>query len=188
MKCSVDDCSKKIKARGWCMKHYRRWRLHGDPLKILNMQGKPEIQRFEAKIELITFSTCHWWTGYIDKDGYGTFRIGANKVKAHRAAYRFYIGEIPERMLFCHTCDNTSCVNPAHLFLGTNQDNMDDMVNKGRSARGEGHGWAKLTNNDVAKIRSLAGLSTHREIAEMFGISKANATQIINRKIWKHIA
>ena len=107
-------------------------------------------------------------------------------------------------MLVCHHCDNPSCVNPEHLFLGTHKDNLQDMVKKGRSltgdrnpsrkypeklVRGEIHHQAKLTNNDILEIRNMykTGNYSHREISKIFNISKTNTGDIIRKKIWVHI-
>jgi len=76
---------------------------------------------------------CWNWNGTIDRDGYGSYY---NK-RAHRLFYEMYIGDISDGLLICHKCDNPKCVNPKHLYMGTNQDNMNDMVNRGRSLKGE---------------------------------------------------
>lgn len=87
-----------------------------------------------------------------------------------------------------HTCDNPPCVNPNHLFIGTNQDNMNDMFAKGRNAKGEKHGCAKLTEADVQKIRTL-----HKEwwsvkyLSKKFNVTRSTIYLIIHRKIWTHI-
>lgn len=77
-------------------------------------------------------SGCWLWLGWIDKDGYaGTRRYGEQRV--HRVAYKTFVGEVPAGLLVCHKCDTRSCVNPAHLFLGTHKDNTHDMIRKNRS-------------------------------------------------------
>jgi len=93
-------------------------------------------------------------------------------------------------MFVCHTCDNRKCVNPAHCFLGTHQDNMDDMVTKNRQNKGEAHGRAKLTENEVAAIRGLYAYSRYfslRKLGELFEVSHATISYIINNKIWAHV-
>ncbi len=97
-----------------------------------------------SKVNLV--SGCIEWTGY-KTFGYGKIRVGKNKIRAHRAAYLVYKGKIPKGMLVCHKCDNPSCVNPDHLFLGTALDNAKDRDSKGRN------GTIKLTDIDVKNIR-----------------------------------
>lgn len=149
---------------------------------------KPIIERFESKVELIPFSTCHHWVGATNPKGYGNFLVDRKIEKAHRVAYMLYVGVIPDGMVICHKCDNPSCVNPDHLFLGTYQDNHDDMYRKGRDkhAVGENQGASKLSESDVIEIRSLS--LTQRVIAKMYGISHSQVHRIKTLKDWKHVA
>ena len=148
-------------------------------------------ERFEEKVELIPFSTCHWWVGALSK-GYGHISVDGEIKGAHRIAYELYIGEISEDdshhgICVCHTCDNRPCVNPKHLFLGTTQDNIDDKVAKNRQAKGERAGNSKLTEADVRQIRKLSSTHTNKELSEAYGIVSSAIHYIITRKVWKHI-
>ena len=92
------------------------------------------VARFKAKVvrDDCMIDGCHIWTAYKATDGYGMIRNNGKMVIASRASYVIYNGEIPHGMQVCHRCDNPSCVNPAHLFLGSQSDNMKDAVAKGR--------------------------------------------------------
>jgi len=142
--------------------------------------------RLMARIERIPESGCWIWLGCVDTaKGYGFIGSGmeAPKVlKTHRASWLLFRGEIPEGLQVLHHCDVTCCVNPYHLFLGTNQDNVDDKVRKGRG------GLAKITPEEVEKVRSLclSGLP-QRDVADMFGISQTQVSRITLKKRWKHI-
>ena len=103
-------------------------------------------QRFEDKIMVVAGmeDACHLWTAQLDKDGYGQFSIaGVNKFQAHRLAYEFFVGPIPAGKIVMHTCDRPRCVNPDHLRVGTQADNMRDKMQKGRW-----RGGRKKKNND----------------------------------------
>lgn len=121
---------------------------------------------------------CWNWPGAKTK-GYGTLqrgRRGEGTVGAHQVAWELLRGPIPVGLHVLHSCDNPSCVNPAHLFLGTNIDNINDSVAKGRRGR-------KLTREKAHEIRLMAGM--HREIAQKFGVSRSMVTVIKNGKVWQ---
>jgi len=94
---------------------------------------------FEGKF-IIRPSGCHEWQGAINAAGYGQVKRDGKMLMVHRLMYEMRVGPIPDWAFVLHYCDNRRCANPEHLFLGTHQDNMDDMVAKGRQARGERHG------------------------------------------------
>ncbi len=134
---------------------------------------------------------CWNWIGPIRSKvlPYGCFYYGYFFMQAHRYSYILHNGPIKDRLFVCHKCDNPRCVNPAHLFLGTPKDNTEDMVNKGRCARGEKHPKAKLSKGRVKKIRAeyAKGGTTHRKLAAKFNISQSVIYQVIHHIIWKHI-
>lgn len=106
---------------------------------------------------------------------------------AHRFAYELLVGAIPADQMVRHTCDKQDCVRPDHLEPGTHDDNMKDMVARGRAARmrGELHGRAKLTVDDVRAIRASA--EPQRLVAERLGISQSNVSLIRSGRAWRHI-
>jgi hypothetical protein len=111
---------------------------------------------------------------------------------AHRAAYRFWVGEIPDGLFVCHRCDNRRCCNPAHMFLGTPLDNHRDCIAKGRRvtrpARGEASGLAKLTEAAVREIRATpAGRRNSRRLADKYGVTVQYLLRIRNRERWAHV-
>lgn len=158
---------------------------------MVSRARKPAIERFWDKVKKGAADECWEWLAYKDGDGYGTFRVETNKVKAHRFSYELHIGPIPAGLQVCHHCDNPPCVNPNHLFLGTGQDNTQDMMEKGRNrpSIGEQHGGAVLTDEQVLEIRSLwqTGQFTQRQLGERFGISRRQARAVIKGENWQHL-
>jgi hypothetical protein len=119
---------------------------------------------------------CWIWTGSKNSLGYGFIRVGTHSVRAHRASYEAFREPIPDGLLVCHRCDSPSCVNPEHLFLGTNKDNSADMAFKGRAGggghlRGEKHPRSKLTLDQAREIK--ASTAPIKEVAAMYGVSKS---------------
>jgi hypothetical protein len=145
------------------------------------------IERIEAKVEKIPEAGCWIWTGTTTLRGYGQIISNNRKHYAHRASYEVFIGPIPDGMYVCHACDNVYCVNPAHLFLGTQKQNLEDMARKKRSTWGEKNPMAKLTSSDAKKIKELAqsGLTT-KQLSKQFNVSTSNITAILRKERWNH--
>lgn len=151
--------------------------------------GRPPISiatRFWSKVSKT--GACWLWTGALDKDGYGHIWTGKRSPSANRISYEINIGPIPAGMSVCHTCDNPQCVNPAHLFLGTNLDNINDRIQKSRCARGARVGNSKLTDNIVEQIKEKFNTgSAMSNIAKEFNLQLQHVRLIVKSKIWKHI-
>lgn len=120
------------------------------------------------------------------RHGYGRVSLSGTKLLAHRAAWVLAHGPIPDQLHVLHRCDNPPCVNPEHLFLGTQAINMADKASKGRAQRGTTHAMHKLTDTEVRQIRARRG-ETHRCIATEFGVSRGLIGQILNGTIWRHL-
>jgi hypothetical protein len=148
--------------------------------------------RFWSKVLLDDDEKCWEWQGYrCRRQGYGDFRpIRGSKVPihAHRAAYELFYGVVPGELHVCHRCDNRGCVNPSHLFLGTNADNMRDRDAKGRVFKGSQCGNSKVTETDVVEIRRLyeSGLS-QAAIARRYGLTQPTVGHMCRRSTWKHV-
>lgn len=132
--CSVNGCSKDALARGWCNMHYTRWANNGDPeLCLKAVCNLPLSQRLELHSEKITETGCWVWMKALSRRGYGQVSNPSGGMDlAHRRSYEVYVGPIPDGHGVLHRCDNPPCINPGHLFTGTQQDNVNDMVRKGR--------------------------------------------------------
>ncbi|MCP4990225.1 MAG: HNH endonuclease [Colwellia sp.] len=158
----------------------------------VEMINKTKLKYFKNPQQSFAFRTkrdpetgCLNWVGATNKLGYGIIRNGSKMQYAHRYAYEQLNGLVPDGVFICHRCDNTSCCNSDHLFIGDHQDNMDDMVNKGRQANGERNGNAKLIETDVIAIRADTRLQ--REIAVDYGVGKSTIGKVKMRKLWNHI-
>lgn len=132
-------------------------------------------------------SGCREWLRSLNAAGYGTFKWKGDCVLAHRHSYQAFVGEIPDGLHVLHHCDNRKCINPPHLFLGTNEDNVADRVSKGRSGalRGENHRSAKLTEADVLKI--ISSTEGDRALAKRFNVRQGNIWNIRKGGSWGHL-
>lgn len=134
---------------------------------------------------------CLEWASSKNHNGYGRFGLNNKVIRAHRMSWILAHGEIPGGLLVLHRCDNRSCVNPNHLFLGTAKDNTHDCMKKGRhmNMTGECNQFAKLSPESVKYMRHLywAERRTPEELAEFFGCKKNNIANVVYRRTWKHI-
>lgn len=139
-------------------------------------------------------SDCWYWVGFVDPLGYGITgnRKRYGDTRAHRAAWRIFNGDIPAGLKVCHRCDVRRCVNPEHLFLGTQRENVHDMMNKGRARMGtpqpgELNAMARLTVETVEQIRReyAAGGISQKALAEKFGVTAMTVNRAVNLKSWR---
>lgn len=142
-----------------------------------------QILRFKSKYTVT--ESCWEWVANKNQRGYGIFSLNDKSVGAHRVSFLISKGEIPIGLCILHSCDNPSCVNPEHLFLGTHQDNMDDRSAKGRVPKEDKHPNAKLTTEQVLKIRHDGRYA--KLIAHEYGISKDQVNKIRTFRSWKFI-
>jgi predicted transcriptional regulator len=170
-------CSKECQSNGW---------------RLENKSEKEIQQRYIAKFnkKISKTDTCWLWKGYIDNLGYGRIHIYGKTEKAHRASFIFFKKKKIDGLCVLHKCDNRSCVNPKHLFLGTQLDNIKDMVNKKRNntAKGEANYSATINSNDAIKIKTLlkSGMSC-TEIAKFLNVKRSTVYLIKYNKSWNHI-
>ena len=156
----------------------------------MNLQNSTE-KRFWLKSKNI--SGCWEWqaTRAGRLRSYGYFWMDGRFHYAHRAAYLVTKGDIPSGMLVLHSCDNPICVRPDHLFLGTQKENMQDALRKGRlvSFKGEKNGDSRLKEKDVLRIRRLFKTRNYSKayLSRIYGVSDTAIGFIVNRKLWKHI-
>ena len=151
--------------------------------------------RFWSKVDIKSKDECWEWMAGLFSNGYGQFRVGKNKSRAHRISYELSNGPIPEGMLICHKCDNKKCVNPDHLFCGTVTDNNRDSVEKGRRDPvknlkrfyGESHSMCKLTDEEVETIRNsyFLGNITQSQLGKRYGVSSSYISNIVRGKFRK---
>jgi len=160
--------------------------------------SEKDIERFWSKVDKKADEECWEWLAYKNTKGYGRVGIKNKLYKAHRVAWVATNGEIPAHESYhgicvCHKCDNPSCVNPAHLFLGTHEENVKDMVKKERGVmpdkNGEKNGRSKLTEKQVIEIREkyTSDKYTFVALSKEYDVTITTIRSIVLYKIWKHI-
>jgi len=179
--------------------------VKGQPLRYIcghsgHKKTLPMPDRFWAKVDKSGGSDACWpWMGATMPKGYGEIEINGRPQLTHRIAYQLSIGPIPDGLFVCHHCDNRRCCNPAHLFVGTNTDNMRDCAQKGRNgaknhpenmARGTHNGNSRLTEEVVRAIRAdyaRMPRPNQRQLGREYGTSGTTIAAVVKRKTWAHV-
>lgn len=195
--CEVQGCDRKHNARGYCFGHYERWKKFGHPDadRPLNTHVSPEAsmqERINRRIdEGLTDNECWEWRGALggrkaNGIGYGKFTVRGVQYDAHRVSWELANRqEIPSDSHVLHRCDNPLCVNPKHLRLGSNDDNIADMVGKWRHTYGVRNPGARLDDDAVREIR--ASRLPKEALAEKFGVTVGTINGILAWRSWKHV-
>lgn len=192
MKCSYSSCEKTVEAKGFCQKHYMRFRLYGSP-DPKSFDHEPIEIRFWQLVDKKEDHECWLWKRPPSSNGYGRIRVKetGKEEGAHRVSWWLHNNktDIPDGMVVMHSCDNKLCVNPKHLSIGTFKENTHDMIKKGRAKYktfpGESNANALLTKQDIIFIRN-SNLK-HTELAKMLNVSSACIADVRKRRSWTHI-
>ena len=167
---------------------------HMDRLTTMEMarkEGREEAGKtiFRLMEKVLGSEQCWIWDASLNNYGYGTFWYKDRHDIAQRASYELFVGDIPADKFVLHSCDNPSCINPHHLFVGTHQDNMADMVAKGRSKQGEINRFSKLKTEQVIEILRLYknGFKNKTALAKRFSVKPPTIHKIVTGQSWKNI-
>lgn len=157
-------------------------------IKVLSdYLGEKRAEKFTNSVELKE-NECIEWTAGKSSDGYGSFYVNNKLEKTHRITARCFIRPAKDDEIVCHSCDNTKCLNPDHLFYGTYKDNNQDRAKKGRNRNQNGNknNMSKLTENQIGEIKHKLneGKLLQREIAEQYGVTQVLISKIKLGKLW----
>lgn len=166
--------------------------VNPDHLFISQESWAPRIslsERFYASYQINLSNNCWEWQKDIDRKGYGQIHSYRENKRvtlfAHRVSYELHKGTIPEKFLICHSCDNRKCVNPDHLWIGTQSDNMQDMIKKGRYNYGTKNRLSKLNHQQVLEIKNSR--ESGRFLSKKFDVSEATIINIRKNRTWRHL-
>lgn len=190
--CSIDGCGKPHFGRGWCGAHYSRWKRQADINKPVRTRSDPdEMDQFFQSAIVYKGNECLLWP-FATYGGYAKRHVkGYNGMQVHRIICQIVHGEPPSPShQAAHNCGNGNlgCVAPTHLRWATPLENQADRIPHGTHVKGEQIPWARLTEDDVVYIRSMANIMRQADLALMFHVTHQTIWSVINRVNWKHVA
>ena len=190
--CTIEGCDKKHFGRGMCSMHYERVRRHGSPTIALTLVGDSDVHpdtviRARLSAGSTRVGECIEYTK-TQRNGYGIVQVNGRRTGAHRVAYELHNGPIPDGMVVRHRCDNPPCIRIEHLTVGSQVENIADMVNRDRSTRGERSSNHVLTDESVRDILKRLGKgSSQSELAREYGVSHTTINSVKRNTSWRHI-
>jgi hypothetical protein len=200
-KCTITNCNNNLVAKGLCSAHRKINKKYGSPTPVcwcgelaqtfagnrgfsLECKEHTLLSRFWNNVKIKSDNECWEWQGSKTTGGYGVMLWDKETFYTHRLSIEFTGIKIPARYYVCHKCDNPSCVNPNHLFIGSPRDNALDKVSKKRHTYGENHPNAVLTDAEINSIRIMAedGIFL-ADIAKIFNVSNSHISKIVGRLV-----
>lgn len=181
MKCEHETCDRAAYSRGWCLKHYKRWWRTGSIYKVRRFSDDFSLEaRLNYKGWTLQETGCWEWNGRRDRLGYGQIEYQGGRLLTHRAAYLLWVGVLKPDEQVRHTCDNPPCMNPDHLIPGSQEENMQDMVDRQRF-------YSKITAQVAEEIRKRYASEqiSQRVLGEAYGISQQQVSRIIHNEHWR---
>jgi hypothetical protein len=184
--CSIEECHREAKARGWCKAHWIRWKRHGSPTGGGVEKGEP-LRFLESILMMESTTNCIQWPFANAGNGYGKVRFRSKWTFAHRAVCFMAHGEPPTHVhQAAHSCGNghEGCVNPKHLSWKTPKENVADTSLHGTRNKGERNGQCKLSTAQVTSIRKATGKEMQRVLSDRYSVSRATISDIQTRRRW----
>ena len=158
---------------------------------VKRVYGLDPIERMKQKYIVNPVTNCWEWQANRYYNGYGHINVDKKTLFVHRYSYEYYFGSFDKSLCVLHKCDNRKCINPDHLFLGTRDENMKDMVSKNRQAKGIDNGTNKLSEIDVIEIKKTLSEKIYKglitQLSKKYKVSRAVIYDIKNGKSWSHI-
>lgn len=189
MICNVENCTDTSRhTNGMCYSHYYRWTTYGntDESHRTRSNATWEDRLYDGRWERRSGpleTECWIWTGQLDQTGYGVLKYHQKAYKAHRAMWALRNGPIPEGKYACHKCDTPACINPEHIFIGTQGDNMKDAKRKGRTRANRGRSDDEIR---MAKAMVRGGMPRSK-VAKHFGIDTGSMTRIMQGVLYANV-